>query len=79
MEFDWDDSSLSIEPFVEDPAIKMTKDMVAEAIMKMKELTACGLCHGIVPPKTMGGQFLRAMGDLKLSLAPGGATRFSLL
>ena len=75
MEFDWDDGSLSIEAFVEDPAIKMTKDMVAEAIIKMKELKAYGLCHGIVPPKTMGGQFLRAMGDLKLSLAPGGLAK----
>ena len=75
VEFDWDDSSLSIEPFVEDPAIKMTKDMVAEAIMKMKELKACGLCHGIVPPTTMGGQFLQAMGALELSLAPGGLSQ----
>ena len=42
MEFDWDDSSLSIEPSVEDPAIKITKDTVAEAVLKMKEGKVCG-------------------------------------
>ena len=42
VEFDWDDSSLSIASSVEDPAIKITKDMVAEAAQKMKEGKACG-------------------------------------
>ena len=37
VEFDWDDSSLSIEPSIEGLAIKITKDMVAESVMKMKE------------------------------------------
>ena len=41
VEFDWDDNSLSIEPSVEGPAIKI-KDMVAEAVLKMKEGKACG-------------------------------------
>ena len=37
VEFDWDDSSLHIEPSVEDSAIKITSDMVPEAALKMKE------------------------------------------
>ena len=32
VKFNWDDSSLSIEPSVEGPAIKITKDMVTEAV-----------------------------------------------
>ena len=40
MEFDWDDNSLSIEPSVEGPAIKIK--IVAEAVLKMKEGKACG-------------------------------------
>ena len=42
MEFDWNDSSLSTEPSVEGPAIKITKHMIAEAVLKMKEGKACG-------------------------------------
>ena len=42
VEFDWDWSSLSIEPSVEGPAIKMTKDVVAAAVLKMKESKAWG-------------------------------------
>ena len=42
VEFDWDWSSLSIEPSVESPAIKMTKDVVAAAVLKMKEGKAWG-------------------------------------
>ena len=37
VKFDWDDSSLHIEPSVEDLAIKITNDMVPEAALKMKE------------------------------------------
>ena len=42
VEFDWDDSSLPIEPSVEGPAIKITKDIVAETVLKMRESKACG-------------------------------------
>ena len=42
VEFDWDDSSLPIEPSVEGSAIKITKDMVAETVLKMRESKACG-------------------------------------
>ena len=42
MEIEKDDSSLSIEPSAEGPAIKITKDMVAEAVLKTKEGKACG-------------------------------------
>ena len=41
--FIWDDGSLSIEPSVEGPAIKITKDMATEAVLKMKEGIVCGL------------------------------------
>ena len=37
VEFDWDETYLSIEPSVERPAIKITKDMVAEAVLKIKK------------------------------------------
>ena len=43
VEFIWDDGSLSIEPSVEGPAIKITKDMATEAVLKMKEGIVCGL------------------------------------
>lgn len=42
MELDWDDKTLSIEPSVEGLVIKITKDMVAEAVVKMEEAKACG-------------------------------------
>lgn len=42
MEFDWDDSSLSVEPSFEDLAIKIAKNMVGEAVLKMKEGKAWG-------------------------------------
>ena len=35
-EFYWDDGLLSIQPSVEGPAIKVTKEMVAEEILKIK-------------------------------------------
>ena len=41
MEFNWDDSSLSIEPSVEVPTTKITKDMITEVVLKMKEGKAC--------------------------------------
>ena len=47
MKFTCDDSSLSIELSVEDPTIKITKDMVAEAVLKLKEGKSFGL-SGIV-------------------------------
>ena len=43
----WDDCSLSIEPSVEGPAIKITKEMATEAVLKMKAGIVCGL-SGIV-------------------------------
>ena len=42
VEFHWDKSYLSIEPSVVGLAIKITKDMVAQAVLKMKEDKACG-------------------------------------
>lgn len=42
MELDWDDKTLSIEPSVEGLVIKITKDMVAKAVVKMEEAKACG-------------------------------------
>ena len=61
MEFDWDDSSLSIEPFAEGPAIKITKDMVAAAVLKMKEGKACG-------PSEIVIQMVKAGGDAMLDI-----------
>ena len=55
VEFDWDDSSLSIEPSVESPAIKITKDMVAEAVLKMKEGNAYGPSGTVVEMVKAGG------------------------
>ena len=39
MELDWDDGSLYTEPSVEGPAVKITKDMVTEAVLKMNGKT----------------------------------------
>ena len=36
------ESYLSTEPSVEGPAIKITKDVAAEAVLKMKEGKSCG-------------------------------------
>ena len=47
MKFTCDDSSLSVELSVEGPTIKITKDMVAEAVLKLKEGKSFGL-SGIV-------------------------------
>ena len=55
MEYDWDDSSLSIEPSAEGPAIKITKDMVTEAVLKMKEGKACGLSGIVIEIIKAGG------------------------
>ena len=42
VKFNWDDGSLFIELSVEGPAIKITKDMATEAVLKMKEGIVCG-------------------------------------
>ena len=65
VEFIWDDGSLSIEPSVEGPAIKITKDMVTEVVLKMKEGIVCGL-SGIVIGifKTGGDAMLDVITDL---------------
>ena len=55
MELDWDDSSLSIEPSAEGPAIKITKDMVTEAVLKMKEGKACVLSGIVIEIIKAGG------------------------
>ena len=54
VEFDRDDSSLSIEPSVEGPAIKITKGMVAEAVLKMKG-KACGTSGIVIEMVKAGG------------------------
>ena len=55
MELDWDDSSLSTEPSAEGPAIKITKDMVTEAVLKMKEGKACVLSGIVIEIIKAGG------------------------
>ena len=40
-EFYWDNDLLSIQPSVEGPAVKVTKEMVAEEILKIEEGKAC--------------------------------------
>ena len=59
------ESYLSIEPSVEGPAIKITKDVVAEAVLKMKEGKACGP-SGIVTEmvKTEEGAMLDVITDM---------------
>ena len=47
--------SLSIEPSVEGPAIKITKYMVAEAVLKIKEGKACGLRTSVIEMVKVGG------------------------
>lgn len=56
VEFDWDDSSLSIEPSFEDLAIKIAKNMVGEAVLKMKEGKAWGP-SGIVIEMVKAGSY----------------------
>ena len=56
VEFDWDWSLLSIGPSVEGPAIKMTKDVVAAAVLKMKEGKAWGP-SGIVIEMVKAGSY----------------------
>ena len=55
MEFIWDDGSLSIEPSVEGPAIKITKDMATESVLKMKEGIVCGLSGIVIGTFKAGG------------------------
>ena len=55
MKFYWDNSSFSIEPSVEDPALKITKDMVAEAVLKMKEGKECGPSGIVIEMVKAGG------------------------
>ena len=49
------DSSLSIEPSVEGPAIKITKDMVTEPVLKIKEGKACGPSGAVIEMVKAGG------------------------
>ena len=55
VKFYWDNSSLSIEPSVEDPALKITKDMVAEAVLKMKKGKECGPSGIVIEMVKAGG------------------------
>ena len=55
VEFIWDDGSLSIEPSFEGPAIKITKDMATEAVLKMKEGIVCGLSGIVIGMFNAGG------------------------
>ena len=55
MEFDWDNNSLSIEPSVKDFAIKITKDMAAEAVQKLKEGKAYGQSEIVIEMVKAGG------------------------
>ena len=61
VKFHWDDSSLSREPSVECPAVKFTKDMVAKAILKMKEDKACS-------PSGIVIEIVKAGGDAMLDV-----------
>ena len=58
-------SYLYTEPSVEGPAIKITKDVIAEAVLKMKEGKACGP-SGIVTEmvKTEEGAMLDVITDM---------------
>ena len=59
------ESYLSIEPSVEGPAIKITKDKVAEAVLKMKEGKACGPSGIVIEMvKTEGGAMLDVITDM---------------
>ena len=55
VQFHQDDSSLSIEPSAEGPAIKITKDMVAQAILKIKEGKAYGPSGIVIKMVEAGG------------------------
>ena len=55
VEFDWNDSSLSIEPSVEGPAIKITNDMVAEAVLTIKEGKTRGPSGIVIEMAKVGG------------------------
>ena len=62
---DWDESYLSLEPSVESSAIKITKNTVVEAVLKMKEGKACGpsgIVIGMV--KAEGEAMLRVIIDM---------------
>ena len=65
VKFNWDDSSLSIEPSVEGPAIKITKDMATEAVLKMKEGIVCGWSGTVIEIFKAGGD---AMLDVIIDL-----------
>ena len=65
MKFNWDDGSLSIEPSVEGPAIKITKDMATEAVLKMKERIVCGRSGTVIEIFKAGGD---AMLDVIIDL-----------
>ena len=64
MEFDWDDSSLSVEPSFEDLAIKIAKNMVGEAVLKMKEGKACDLSGTVIEVVKAGGYGMVDITDL---------------
>ena len=64
VEFDWDDSSLSIEPSFEDLAIKIAKNMVGEAVLKMKEGKACDLSGTVIEVVKAGGDGMVDITDL---------------
>ena len=51
-------SSLSIESSVECPAIKITKDMMTEAVMKTKEGKACGPSGIVIEMVKTGGDVM---------------------
>ena len=55
VEFDWDETSLSVEPSVEGPAIKITHDLVASAVSNMKEGKACGPSGIVIEMVKAGG------------------------
>ena len=64
-EFDWDKSNLSTELPIEGPPIKLEKDMIAEAILKLKEGKACGpsgICIEMI--KWGGDELLNIIVDL---------------
>ena len=65
VKFNWDDGSLSIEPSVEGPAIKITKDMTTEAVLKMKEGIVCGRSGTVIEIFKAGGD---AMLDVIIDL-----------
>ena len=61
VEFDWDKNNLSTELPIEGPPIKLEKDMIAEAILKLKEGKACG-------PSGIGIEMIKWGGDELLNI-----------